>query len=52
VGFGNILAIVLAVAAVLVIGVVLYFVFTNKSQPAPQSSVRVVDTRATRRPTS
>ena len=45
VGFGNILIIVLAVVAVVIIGVVLYFVFTNKSNTPPVNSVRVVDTR-------
>jgi len=46
VGFGNILIIILIVAAVLVIGVVIYFVFSNRNQAPAQPSVRVVDTRA------
>lgn len=45
VGFGNILLIVAAVAAVLVIGVVIYFVFTSKGKEQ-QSAVKIIDTRS------
>lgn len=44
-GFGNILAIVAAVAIVIVLGIVAYFVFTSKGSGASGSNVRVVDTR-------
>lgn len=45
VGFGNILGIISAVAVVLVLGVVLYFVFTGKGGGG--SNIKVLDTRKT-----
>jgi len=44
-GFGNILAIVAAVAIVIVLGIVAYFVFTKGSGGSAASGVKFVDTR-------